>query len=267
MRGNGETVSADMSVVVARRQPHGARCGETAHTCDVRRALIASGIFRKTAPEVASAYAKQLTPVRFPPGRVFDDDSDSGGRLYVIVSGKIKVSYRNVDGREVLVTTLGSPDIYGIIKLFDSEWQRARAATLTATWVVPIRRDQLLTWMAERPEICDQVLRLFARRVRATTKILIAFSGTEVQARIASRLLCLKKRFGCREGEGVRVAHDLTLQEFSLLVGVAPVTVAAALREFEDRGWIRMEGNEILIEDAQALHQLQMAPMSEVCGV
>jgi CRP/FNR family transcriptional regulator, cyclic AMP receptor protein len=255
MRGNRETADADISLVVARQHSHGVLRRETAHDCDVRRALI------------ASAYAKQLTPVCLPPGCVINDDSELGGCLYVIVSGKIKVSYCNVDGCEILVTTLGSPDIYGIIKLFDSAWQRARAVTLTVTWVVPIRRDQLLTWMVERPEISDQVLRLFARRVRATTKILVAFSCTEVQARIASRLLCLKKRFGCREGEGVRVAHDLTLREFSLLVGVAPVTVAAALREFEDRGWIRMQDNEIVIEDAQALHQLEMAPMSEACGV
>jgi CRP/FNR family transcriptional regulator, cyclic AMP receptor protein len=262
MGGNRTTVSAYARLVAARQHSHGALRRETADTCDVRRALIASGILRKTAPEVASAYAKQLAPVRFPPGCVINDDSDLGGRLYVIVSGKVKVSYRNVDGCEVLVMMLGSLDIYGIISLFDPSWQRGRAVTLTVTWAVPIQRDQLLMWMAERPEICDQVLRLFARRVRATTEILVAFSSTEVQARIATRLLSLRKRFGCREGEGVRVAHNLSLQEFSLLVGVDPITVAAALREFEDRGWIRLEDNDIVIEDAQALHQLQTAPMS-----
>jgi CRP/FNR family transcriptional regulator, cyclic AMP receptor protein len=267
MRGNRTTVSADMSAVAAGRHSHDARRRETADTCDVRQALIASGIFRKTAPEVASVYAKQLTPVRFPPGCVIDDDSELGGRLCVIVSGKVKVSCRSVDGCEFLSTMLGSSEIYGIIKLFDPAWQRTRAVTLTVTWAVPIRRDQLLTWIAERPEISDQVLRLVARRAKALTNILVDFSCTEVQARVASRLLCLRKRFGWREGEGVRVAHDLTLEEFSLLVGVAPVTVAATLREFEDRGWIRLEDNDIVIEDGQALNQVQTAPTSEVCCV
>jgi CRP/FNR family transcriptional regulator, cyclic AMP receptor protein len=267
MRGNRTTVSADMSPDAARWHSHGAPCRETADTCDVRQALIASGIFRKTAPEVASAYAKQLMPVRFPPGCIIDDGSELGGRLYVIVSGKVKVSCRNVDGCEFLSTILGSSEIYGIIELFGPARQRTRAVTLTVTWAVPIRRDQLLTWIAERPEISYQVLRLFARQARALTNILVDVACTEVQARIASRLLCLRKRFGWREGEGVRVAHGLTLEEFSLLVGVTPVTVAATLREFEDRGWIRLEDNDIVIEDGQALNRVQTAPMSEVCCV
>lgn len=261
---NGVLVSADMNLAAAKRHSHFVTRRETAERCDVRQALIASGILRRTPPEVASTYANQLTPLRFPPGCCIDDDSELGGRLYVIVSGKVKVSYRNVDGCEILLTILGSYETYGAIKLFDPSWRRTRAVTLTDACVVAIRRDQLLTWMAERPEVSDQVLRLFARRVKAATNTLVDLSSSEIQARVASRLLCLRKRFGWREDEGVRLAHGLTLEEFSLLVGGSLVMVAATLREFEGRGWIRLEGKDIVIADGQALDQVQATTMPEV---
>jgi CRP/FNR family cyclic AMP-dependent transcriptional regulator len=65
--------------------------------------------------------------------------------------------------------------------------------------------------------------------------------------------LLLSKRFGWQEGDVMRVVHDLTLDDFSLLVGVAPETTDAKLREFEDRGWIRLEDNSVVIVDGQAL--------------
>jgi CRP-like cAMP-binding protein len=139
--------------------------------------------------------------------------------------------------------------------------------TLTDVSAVPIARDQLLTWMVERPEVCDQVLRLFARWAKAMTNSLVDFALADAQSRIASRLLLLKKRFGKQEGEVVRVVHDLTTDDFSHLAGVDPETIGATLRGFEANGWIRLEGKSIVIVDGHALSQVRQISIGEVCGV
>ena len=56
---------------------------------DVRRAPVASGIVSKTDPAALTRWCAQLTPVRFPPGHAIATGGDSGGRLYVIMSGKV----------------------------------------------------------------------------------------------------------------------------------------------------------------------------------
>ncbi len=142
-----------------------------------------------------------------------------------------------------------------------------RMTTLTDVSAVPIARDQLLTWMVERPEVCDQVLRLFARWVKAMTNSLVDFALADAQGRIASRLLLLKKRFGQQEGEVVRVVHDLTTDDFSHLAGVDPETTGSTLRGFEANGWIRLEGKSIVIVDGHALSQVRQISLGEVCGV
>ncbi|WAC90502.1 Crp/Fnr family transcriptional regulator [Mycobacterium sp. Aquia_213] len=234
---------------------------------DAQRALIASGIFSRTSPEVVTALSKELHPERFSSGRVMGAQSDFGGYVYVIIAGKVKVSCQRYGGGEIVLKILGPSEIFGAITLFDPGPQDMRMTTLTEVLAVPIARDQLLTWVVERPEVCDQVLRLFARWVKAMTNSLVDFGFADAQGRIASRLLLLRKRFGQQEGDAVRVVHDLTADEFSQLAGVDPETIGATLRGFEANGWIRLEDDSIVIVDGHALSQLRQVSMGEVCDV
>ncbi|WP_172828815.1 Crp/Fnr family transcriptional regulator [Mycobacterium sp. 1164966.3] len=228
---------------------------------DVYQALIASGLFSKLDPESLFAVAEQLEPVQFLPGEIMVAQSSRGGRVYIIISGKVKVAYRHPEGGEVVLTILGPREMFGAMTLFDPEAHEIDATALTTVVAVAIERAQFLLWIAERPEFSDQVLRLFARWVKASTNSLVDFAFADAQNRVANQLLLLRKRFGRREGEAVRVVHDLTLEDFSLLVGVAPETICDTLREFEHRGWIRLEYNSVVVVDAHALSAISHSNM------
>jgi len=240
--------------------PHASKSG------GVYQALIASGIFSRTNLDAVSALSKQLEPECFPPGHDVDLQSNAVGRLYVIMSGKVKVSLRRPDGCEVVLMIRGPAEIFGAITLFAPRAKDVNTITLTEVVAVPIERNQLLAWMAQRPEVRDQVLRLFARWTRSMTDSLVDFAFADVETRLASRLLCLMKRFGRRDGERVRVVHDLTLDDFSLLVGVAPETICATLRDFEDHGWIVLEHDSLVIVDVQALASIRRRSAEVCCG-
>jgi CRP-like cAMP-binding protein len=127
--------------------------------------------------------------------------------------------------------------------------------------VVPIERDQLLMWMAECSEFSAQMLRLYARRTKEMTDTLTDFAFADVHSRVASRLLLLRRRFGHREGEVVRIVHDLTLEDLSRLVGVSPKLIGHTLRDFEDRGWIRLDGTSVVVVDSHALASVRSKSM------
>lgn len=223
----------------------------------VYQALLSTGIFGRTDPSVVSAFSRQLQPVHFAPGHAVATEGDFGGRLYVIISGKVKVSYRRPDGREMLLTIVGPAEFLGATAMFDPASRRATASTLTQVLAVPIERQQLLAWMVEHPEIRDQLLRLLARWARLSTTFLNDFASADSQKRVAGRLLFLGQRFGRREGEVVRVVHDLTSDDFSRLVDVATETIGATLRNFEHHGWIHLDDKSFLIADSQALRSLR----------
>jgi CRP/FNR family transcriptional regulator, cyclic AMP receptor protein len=223
---------------------------------DARQALIASGIFGKSDPDAVSALAEHARLVYFPPKYEVFAQGEPGSWLYVIAAGRVKVVHRHADGREAMIDIVGAPEVFGEVSPFDGGIREFTATTVTDVCAVVIERDQLLAWIVECPQIIHQLLRLFARRADAMTNCAADFVFADPSYRIARRLLLLGKRFGKREGEVVRVLHDLTVEEISQFAGVASELVNATLCEFSDRGWIRIEAGCLEIVDGQGLSAL-----------
>jgi len=114
-------------------------------------------------------------------------------------------------------------------------------------------RATLRTWMADRPVIAEQLLQVLTRRLRHTDDELVELVSSDVAGRVARQLLLLAQRFGTREGDALRVVHELSQDEIAQLVGADRVSVNKALRGFGARGWILVEGKSVLIVDPDAL--------------
>jgi hypothetical protein len=140
----------------------------------------------------------------------------------------------------------------GELSVFDDGPRTASATALTELRAVSLDRETLRGWMADRPEVAEQLLRVLARRLRRTNKLTDQIF-TDVPALVAKQLLLLAQQFGTREDDGLRVAHDLTQMEIAQLVGASRESTNQALRTFADRGWIQSESDNTLILDAESL--------------
>lgn len=221
--------------------------------------MLASGIFERTHPDVVSALAESVQPRRFPPRHVVFRQGDPGSCFYLIASGKVKIVYGCRDGRQVVVNIAGPREIFGEVTAFDCGPREFTAISVTTVDAIAIERVQLMAWVTAHPEIGRQIMRLMARRIDAMTGCLVDLTLADPCCRLARRLLLFSKRFGRRDGDIVRVKHDLTLDEISQFAGVAPEHIGALLHDFEDRGWIRLENNCLQIVDAQSLAALTLS--------
>jgi CRP-like cAMP-binding protein len=221
-----------------------------------REVLVKAGIFQGVEPSAVAALTRQLQPVTFPRGHTVFAEGEPGDRLYIIVSGKVKIGRRSPDGRENLLTIMGPSDMFGELSIFDPGPRTSTATTITEVRAVSMDRDALRSWIRDRPEIAAQLLRVLARRLRRTNNNLADLIFTDVPGRVAKQLLELAQRFGHQEGDAMRVTHDLTQEEIAQLVGASRETVNKALADFARRGWIRLEGKTVLIQNSERLARL-----------
>jgi CRP/FNR family cyclic AMP-dependent transcriptional regulator len=215
--------------------------------------LARAGIFQGVEPTAVAALAAELTEVEFPRGQVIFHEGEPGDRLYIILSGKVKLGRRSPDGRENLLTIMGPSDMFGELSIFDPGPRTSSATTVTEVRAATMDRDALKKWIKDRPEIAEQLLRVLARRLRRTNNNLADLIFTDVPGRVAKQLLQLAQRFGTQEGGALRVTHDLTQEEIAQLVGASRETVNKALADFAQRGWLRLEGKSVLIADSERL--------------
>ncbi|MDT7737956.1 MAG: family transcriptional regulator, cyclic receptor protein [Mycobacterium sp.] len=229
---------------------------------DVDEVLAWTGLFQGVEPSGVSALTKQLHEVDFPRGHTLFVEGQPGDRLYIIVSGKVKIGRSSPDGRENLLTIMGPSDMFGELSILDPGPRTSSATAITDVCAVSIDREALCAWMVERPEIIERLLRVVARRLRRTNDNVADLIFTDVPGRVAKQLLQLAQRFGTQEDGALRVTHDLTQAEIAQLVGASRETVNKALGDFAHRGWITLEGKSVLISNAERLRQVS-APGAE----
>jgi CRP/FNR family cyclic AMP-dependent transcriptional regulator len=233
---------------------------------DVDEVLARTGLFQGVEPSGVSALTRQLHRVDFPRGHTLFVEGQPGDRLYIIVSGKVKIGRSTPDGRETLLTIMGPSDMFGELSILDPGPRTSSATTITDLCAVSIDREALRAWMVERPEITARLLRVLARRLRRTIDALADLIFTDAPGRIAKLLLQLAQRFGTQEDGGLRVNHDLTQEEIAQLVGASRETVNKALGDFAHRGWITLEGKSVLISSSEGLRQVSAPGSGRTSG-
>ena len=186
-------------------------------------------------------------------GRVLFHEGDPGDALHVVTAGKVKICRTSADGRENVLAILGPGDLLGELSIFDSQPRAATASAVTDVTLATLAEADFRGWLADHPAVATELLRALAVRLRQTNEAMADLVFTDVPGRIAKTLLNLADRFGQADGDGVRVAHDLTQEELAQLVGASRETVNKALAEFAARGWLRVDGRAVVLLDRDRL--------------
>jgi CRP-like cAMP-binding protein len=90
-----------------------------------------------------SGLTKHLHQVDFPRRQTVFAEGEPGDRLYIIISGKVKIGRRSPDGRDHLLTIMGPSDMFGELSIFDPRPRGSSATTITKVRAVSMDRDAL----------------------------------------------------------------------------------------------------------------------------
>ncbi|MBM3669491.1 MAG: Crp/Fnr family transcriptional regulator [Actinobacteria bacterium] len=217
--------------------------------------LSASPLFAALDDEGARALRETLVEKHVLKGQTLFEEGEPGDRLYVILDGKVKLGHSSPDGRESLMAVLGPGEMFGELSLFDPGKRAATATALTDASVLELSNEQLMPWLAGRPEVAAALLQALARRIRRTNEAMADLVFSDVPGRVAKALMDLGEKFGTVTPEGLLVTHDMTQEEIAQLVGASRETVNKALADFTQRGWVRLESRQVVILDVERLRR------------
>ncbi|MFI6577915.1 Crp/Fnr family transcriptional regulator [Nocardiopsis sp. NPDC050513] len=184
--------------------------------------------------------------------RLFSE-GEPGGCVYLLLSGKVKVTRPGLDGTEILSTMVGPGELLGELTAFDGAPRHADATVVRDSAVVRIPAPALLDWLRRNPAASLRMMSLLAERVRRMNDRLEDSSGADVATRVARALVEHAARFGRRTSEGLRFALDLRQDELAHHLRASRERVNQVLVDFSRRGWIERDGEEFVVLDPAAL--------------
>jgi CRP-like cAMP-binding protein len=179
-------------------------------------------------------------------------DGDAPEWFYIVAEGKVKVLKHSSLGKEFIIAFLGPGEMFGEVAVFENKPYPASAQAVTETRVVGVRRDDFLSFLANRPQVALRIISVLAGRLRDAQGRLRDFAGERVEQRLASVLLMLAAKLGG--------TLPFTRQEIADMSGTTTETAIRVMSHLKDRGIIRSVRGKVIILDEEKLRLLGEGP-------
>ena len=186
-----------------------------------------------------------------PGDRVFSrGDAPSG--LYAAVEGSIRVVGVTEGGKEVMLTLVEPPSWFAEIAVFDGEPRTHDAIAQTAVTVLRVPQVPLHALLASHPAWWRDLALLMTAKLRMTFTMIEDRVARPLAARCARRLVLMAGAHGELTDRSLRVV-DVRQEQLATMLGSSRQTINAVLKDFEQRGLLRVAYGQIEIVDLDGL--------------
>ena len=153
------------------------------------------------------------------------------------------------------MAVLLSGDYFGELALLDGGPRTATVATMEASEVLVLQRDDFLKFVREHPRAVEGTLQSLGALVRRSTNQLEDALFLDLRARLAKRLLELADRHGHNTEKGIEIQITVTQGDLAAMVGATRVSVNRLLNQLRDAGVVDWAGRRLVICNVQALRR------------
>jgi CRP-like cAMP-binding protein len=202
--------------------------------------------------ELSEADLDKLTGLatrkRFPKDGVVFFENEAGDTLFMVAAGRVKVTILGDDGREIILSVLGSGEFFGEMALLDNEPRSATTIAAEDSELLCLSRPDFEGVIRENPTIMATMIKVLTGRLRHANHQISTLALLDVYGRVARVLVELAKDEGKRLKDGRISFQRPTHQEMANRIGTTRETVTRMLKDLQRQNLIRVSGKEIVLE-------------------
>ncbi len=174
-------------------------------------------------------------------------EHETGSALFVIISGKAKISRVSDDGKEVILTILSDSDFFGEMALLDGLTRSANVTAMEDTEMFLIQRNDFLNLLEEHPEVTIALVQELTQRLRSADMKIKSLSLKDAEGKVANVILQLADNVG-RIKQGKVEIEKLPFQhDLANMAGTSRETISRTLHAFAKKGLVELEGSKLRI--------------------
>lgn len=184
-------------------------------------------------------------------GQVVVMEEDWGEALYLLCSGLAKVRSHTMGGEEVVMSVLGSGDLFGEMAVLDGGSRSADVVALTAVDVLKMKGSLFLQLLQEDVDFALALARLEVSRLRDLNQR-FALQASDATTRLLAALAYLARRSSAACDPQAPIP-SLPQREIGLLAGLSRETASRILAKLRSQG--------VLVEEAGCLRIVDLQPL------
>ena len=185
-------------------------------------------------------------------------EQDWGESLFLLCEGLAKVRTYTSDGDEVVMSLLGSGDVFGELAVFDGDSRSADVVALTTLRLVKLRIPPFAALLEKNIGLGVSLAKLEATRLRDLNRR-FALQTADATTRLLDALAYLARKSSSTDDPQAPIPV-LTQQEIALIAGLARETASRALSKLRSRGTVTEENGMLSLVDLKPLQKRGLIP-------
>jgi len=187
----------------------------------------------------------------------------AGDFIYLLCTGRVKVSRVSEQGREVTLYLIEGNQVFGETGLVgENQPYELMAETLEDSLVAVFRRSDIINALNEAPRAATDMLKLVSERRSQAESAVADLVFLDVPKRLAKLLLKLHDAHGSKTPRtGTLIKAKFTHQELANMIGSTRETTTLILNDFKRQGSIDFTGRKIVVRSRTELEEILRGPL------
>ena len=135
-------------------------------------ALRSVPLFASLDDEAARELRNLLSDKNVPQNTRLFRQGDKGNAMYLIESGRVRISIRDDDDHELTLAELAQGDFFGEMSIIDGRQRSADANVIEDAQLAILSRDAFLSFVRNNPDVALEMLSALTDRLRRTDELL-----------------------------------------------------------------------------------------------
>jgi CRP-like cAMP-binding protein len=178
---------------------------------------------------------------------LFEDEPDT--RLFIIVSGIVKLTRISEEGREFIFSFLGEGDFFGELSLLDEEIRSTNAVAVKDTTIMSFNRSDYVKIFRQFPQITLNLLREMTQRLRERDRLIKSMSLQNATGKVACTILRFADDAGDINMGQVEIPRLPPHRDLANMVGTSRETISRAINWLTEQGYLQKIGSRLIIKD------------------
>lgn len=223
--------------------------GDVVSRNEIVTALRANPIFGVLEQPALDLLVDQGNEQHFRKAEMVFAQDEPGDRMYLIVSGGVKIYRRSNKGETIELVRRRRPDIFGELAVLDGQPRTACVETTAKTTLFSLHRNVFIGVLQHEPASVPSLICFLGSMVRHSNQLSSDLALLDLRRRLAKRLLHLAERSSTRGR--LTDTERISQTDLARMVGGARQTINLVLGSFQRDGYISVgvEGIEILLPD------------------
>jgi CRP-like cAMP-binding protein len=198
-----------------------------------------------------------MQPRRYRKGETIYTEGLIPNALWQVVSGTVKVTNTNIDGKEVVFAIFEAGDCFGEISMIDGKPSSNSSSALENVELLELKRQDFNALYKQYPAVVRQLNAMLAERMRHMVSFYEGIALRPLESRLAHRLCYLTGNLLNKNSiSPASLELSITQQDISAMLGATRQAVSKILNQWRDEDVITIEYGKITLLNTHYLANL-----------